>query len=176
MVLTLVASLVPTAVAHPDESALTASFSSDVTTGPAPLTVHFMDRSTGNPTGWQWDFGDGSSSTRQDPTYTFQTPGTYNVTLTVTDGYESSTASSEIRVTTAPAATPQPIRVVPVPVYPVKPGDGPDKPVYKKPDFGKAPDTIKKPDRIKKPDTPKKPDKSKRGGERGNADNPIRHF
>ena len=164
MILALVASLIPAAVAHPEEATLTASFSSDVTTGTAPLTVHFMDRSTGNPTGWQWDFGDGSSSTRQDPTYTFQAPGTYNVTLTVTDGYVNSTASSEIVVTPAPSATPQPIRVVPVPVYPVKPGDGPDKPVYKKPDFGKKPDKVKKPDR------------HKRGGEKGNSDNPVRHF
>ena len=32
---------------------------------------------------WSWDFGDGGTSTAQNPTHTYATPGTYSVTLTV---------------------------------------------------------------------------------------------
>ena len=170
VILAIVASMGSVATASIEE--LSADFSSDVSTGAAPLTVHFMDRSAGSPTGWQWDFGDGSSSTRQDPTYTFQTPGTYTVTLTVTDGADVSSASGEITVTDAPAATPQPIRVVPVPVHPINPGDHVKNPIHKNP-VHKNP-VHKKP--IKMPDAVKKPGKTKRGSDRGNVDNPVHHF
>ena len=50
-----------------------ADFSSDVASGNAPLTVTFTDKSTGNPTAWNWDFGDGNVSTDKNPyTYTPQ--------------------------------------------------------------------------------------------------------
>lgn len=168
LIVAIVASTGFTALVQSADS-LMASFSSDVTTGAAPLTVHFADRSEGNLTGWHWNFGDDTSSTRQDPTHTFQTPGTYTVSLTVTDGHESSTTSSQITVTSA-TATPQPIRVIPVPVHPIKPGDRPAKPI------DKQPDTIKKPDIVKKPLPVKKPGNGKRGVERGNTDNPVHHF
>jgi len=44
----------------------------------------FIDQSTGTPTAWNWDFGDGNSSTQQNPNHTFA-GGTYTVTLTVTN-------------------------------------------------------------------------------------------
>ncbi|MBK8474544.1 MAG: PKD domain-containing protein [Sphingobacteriales bacterium] len=46
-------------------------------------TVSFSDLSGGSPTAWQWDFGDGNSSTEQNPVYTYETDGTYSVSLTV---------------------------------------------------------------------------------------------
>ncbi|MDQ3047892.1 MAG: PKD domain-containing protein, partial [Bacteroidota bacterium] len=54
----------------------------------APATIQFFDGSTtGNPldpiTNWSWTFGDGGTSTLQDPTHTFVSPGTYFVILTV---------------------------------------------------------------------------------------------
>ncbi len=52
------------------------------------LTVNFTDTSTdsdGSITSWSWDFGDGSSSTLENPTHTFAQAGTYQVTLEVTD-------------------------------------------------------------------------------------------
>jgi len=61
-----------------------ADFSADVRTGQAPLTVQFADRSTGNITEWLWDFGDEQTSTNQNPTHTYDNPGSYTVTLTVT--------------------------------------------------------------------------------------------
>ena len=52
--------------------------------GKADLTVHFTDTSTDNPNRWYWDFGDGHTSTLQNPTHTYTTAGNHIVTLTVT--------------------------------------------------------------------------------------------
>jgi PKD repeat protein len=52
------------------------------------LVVTFTDQSSdldGVIAAWSWDFGDGASSTEQNPTHTYTASGTYNVTLTVTD-------------------------------------------------------------------------------------------
>ena len=68
----------------------TAEFVGDPTAGPAALTVNFTDLSTGNPTSWSWDFGDGvGTSTVQNPSYTYNNIGTYTVTLTATNAYGS---------------------------------------------------------------------------------------
>jgi len=64
----------------------------------AGQTVQFTDTSTGNPTSWQWDFGDGSSSAIQNPTHVYSTSGTYTVTLRVTNSAESKTTSKTITV------------------------------------------------------------------------------
>jgi len=48
----------------------------------SPLTVHFYDASTGNPSSWSWSFGDGVNSTEQNPTHQFNNSGTYTVMLT----------------------------------------------------------------------------------------------
>jgi len=59
-----------------------ADFSGTPTSGCAALTVDFTDLSTGNPDTWSWDFGDGTgTSTQQNPSYTYNNPGTYTVTL-----------------------------------------------------------------------------------------------
>ena len=62
-----------------------ASFTSNVTAGQPPLIVNFEDTSTYNPSRWQWDFGDGTTSTEQHPTHVYITPGSYNVILKVID-------------------------------------------------------------------------------------------
>ncbi|MEQ1916768.1 MAG: PKD domain-containing protein, partial [Gallionella sp.] len=80
-----------------------ASFTPDVTSGDAPLTVNFTDNSTNTPTAWAWDFGDGTTSTDQNPSNVFTTPGTYNVTLTVTNDNGTDTYSVTITVNTPPA-------------------------------------------------------------------------
>ena len=51
-------------------SAPTASFTASPTSGTAPLNVQFTDTSTGAPTSWAWDFGDGGTSTSQSPSHT----------------------------------------------------------------------------------------------------------
>ncbi|MER3470559.1 MAG: hypothetical protein C4330_04310 [Chitinophagaceae bacterium] len=68
-----------------------ADFSADKVGGCSPIVVNFTDRSTGSPTSWSWDFGNGSTSTRQNPSTTYFTPGTYTVTLTVTNANGSNT-------------------------------------------------------------------------------------
>jgi PKD repeat protein len=62
---------------------LTSNFSMNKTSGYAPLTVSFMDVSEGSPDTWQWDFGDGSSSTNQNPIYEYKKPGNYSVQLLI---------------------------------------------------------------------------------------------
>ncbi|WP_281085505.1 DUF2341 domain-containing protein [Methanosarcina acetivorans] len=62
-----------------------ANFSVDQTTGTAPLSVQFTDESTNTPTSWTWEFGDGKTSTEQNPTHTYETIGTYTVKLTATN-------------------------------------------------------------------------------------------
>ncbi len=88
-----------------------AAFISDVQTGTSPLTVNFTDQSTGSPTSWLWTFGDGKTSTKQNPVHTYTTarwPQTYSVTLTVTNamGFDRITKTRYITVTpvSAPAA------------------------------------------------------------------------
>jgi len=59
-----------------------------IVTGWTPL--EFIDQSSGNPTSWFWDFGDGTTSTQQNPIHSFLTAGMYPVTLTVTSANGSS--------------------------------------------------------------------------------------
>ncbi|AKB77554.1 cell surface protein [Methanosarcina horonobensis HB-1 = JCM 15518] len=48
-------------------------------------TVSFTDNSTGSPTSWLWDFGDGVTSTARNPAHTYNAMGGYTVNLTVTN-------------------------------------------------------------------------------------------
>lgn len=68
-----------------------AAFSATPTSGTKPLTVNFTDQSTNNPTSWHWNFGDGSTSTQQNPSHIYQDFGNYNVELTVTNNSGSDT-------------------------------------------------------------------------------------
>lgn len=49
------------------------------------LTVTFEDTSTGNPTSWDWDFDDGSTSRLQNPSHVYDAADTYTVTLEVSN-------------------------------------------------------------------------------------------
>lgn len=123
MALALIAIIVGGTTTFAQSGSLSASFMADVNTGAAPLTVHFQDTSDGAPTAWHWDFGDGSSSTLQNPVYTYNTPGTYTVNLTVTSGAQSDTMSGAIIVTNSMVTTPTPnnpivVQPILVPVYP----------------------------------------------------------
>jgi PKD repeat protein len=53
----------------------------------------FVDTSDANPMEWSWNFGDGKSSMVRNPTHTYEKPGTYTITLTVSNSAGSSTAS-----------------------------------------------------------------------------------
>jgi PKD repeat protein len=72
-----------------------ASFTASPMGGIAPLLVKFTDTSGGVITSWAWTFGDGGSSTEQNPTHTFTTDGAFNVTLSVTDSTQRTSSCSE---------------------------------------------------------------------------------
>ena len=78
-----------------------ADFTGSPTTGATPLLVNFTDASTGSVSTWSWTFGDGGTSTAANPAYTYNTPGLYSVTLTVTGpgGTDMFTRSNYINVT-----------------------------------------------------------------------------
>ena len=69
-----------------NQAAPVASFSANPTNGNTPLNVQFTDTSTGTINSYAWDFNnDGTTdSTQQNPSWTYNTPGTYTVKLTVT--------------------------------------------------------------------------------------------
>lgn len=75
-----------------------ADFSADTYTGKTPLPVVFTDLSTGSPTTWLWDFGDGSTSSDQNPAHVYTTYGSLRVTLTVSDGVSSSSTFKYITI------------------------------------------------------------------------------
>lgn len=54
-------------------------------------TVDFADASSGNITDWQWNFGDGGIDNVQNPSHTYTCPGTYTVSLVITDATGCST-------------------------------------------------------------------------------------
>lgn len=64
------------------------------------MPVYFTDQSQFFPTSWQWTFGDGSSSTEQNPAHVFTAAANYTVTLTVTNAQGTSTVSRQVNVTT----------------------------------------------------------------------------
>jgi gliding motility-associated-like protein len=93
--------------------------SSNIQSGCAPLCVNFTDVSTiaapGVINSWTWDFGDGNTSTSQNPNHCYLSAGLYNVTLTVTTAQGCTNTiimSNYINVFANPvaafSATPQP--------------------------------------------------------------------
>jgi PKD repeat protein len=80
------------------------TFTANVTTGYAPLTVAFTDTSSGMPEFWNWSFGDGERSTVQHPVHVYSTPGNYSVSLLATNakGTNLSTRMDYIAVWTPP--------------------------------------------------------------------------
>ena len=89
---------VSVAVTAKPPTAPTASFSVDPMSGMAPLAVTFTDTSSGEITKYQWDFGDGSSDTRQNPIHTFTDAGRYTVALTVSGSGGSNTITKSVSV------------------------------------------------------------------------------
>ncbi|HTY15510.1 MAG TPA: PKD domain-containing protein [Methanoregulaceae archaeon] len=66
-----------------------ADFIAQPLSGANPLIVHFTDQSSGVPVSWIWDFGDGATSSDQNPVHTYSTPGTFTVSLTVSNNFGS---------------------------------------------------------------------------------------
>lgn len=75
-----------------------AAFDASTTHAAIGANVAFTDRSTGNPTSWLWTFGDGSSSTAQNPVHAYAAAGTYTVTLQASNASSSGSISKAIVV------------------------------------------------------------------------------
>lgn len=74
------------------------NFTSNVTHGNAPLTVQFTDVSTGNPSSWNWNFGDGEISDNRNPVHTYLAAGSYTVSLKVSNANGTDSKSAVINV------------------------------------------------------------------------------
>ena len=81
-----------------------ASFTPQTTGGPAPLSIQFRDTSTGEITGWLWEFGDGTTSTDKEPIHQYANPGGYSVRLTVSGPGGTVYATGAVQVDPRPEA------------------------------------------------------------------------
>ncbi|MHA1528138.1 MAG: PKD domain-containing protein [Alphaproteobacteria bacterium] len=117
-----------------DTTSMTLEISDPQTVGDPPvagfsftttdLTADFTDGSSdteGPIAAWSWDFGDGNSSTVQNPSHTYGSTGSYDVTLTVTDSNDNSTTSAAQSVTVmAPPPPPGSLTLISASAYKVK--------------------------------------------------------
>ena len=93
--------------------------SSNTTSGNAPIanfvasqtnieegtSITFTDNSTNIPTTWSWDFGDGNTSTEQNPSHIYNTEGSYSVSLTANNTYGSDTETKTDYITVDTVST-----------------------------------------------------------------------
>ncbi|MDX1908122.1 MAG: PKD domain-containing protein [Bacteroidia bacterium] len=75
-------------------------FVANFTTTPAVLysPVQFTNQSNAPTTSWNWTFGDGTSSTLQNPVHTYQALGAFTVCMTASDGICTNTICRELVV------------------------------------------------------------------------------
>lgn len=80
------------------------AFTYSPASGCEPSDVNFVNTTPGTSSNWSWDFGDGNSSTQENPTHTYTTDGCYFVTLTATKNGCTSTITSPscIQINDAP--------------------------------------------------------------------------
>jgi PKD repeat protein len=80
---------------------LVVSAAADITSGTAPLTVHFTGLATGGlaPCTYSWTFGDGGTSTDQNPDHEYSAAGAFSAVLTVTDSASHTASASPVPIT-----------------------------------------------------------------------------
>lgn len=83
----------------------TPAFSADDTSGTVSHTVKFFDESGGVPSGWLWEFGDGGTSSQQDPTHTYTSAGVYDVKLTASNSFGSAALTKPNYITVSDPGT-----------------------------------------------------------------------
>ncbi len=79
----------------------TANFAADRINACIPSTINFSDRSidtTGTLTAWEWSFGDGTTSSEQNPSHSYSQPGFYTVSLKVTSSSGCTSTSTRVRL------------------------------------------------------------------------------
>jgi PKD repeat protein len=82
-----------TVVARPNTMPPTVNFTSNYVPGGCVNPVRFTDQSSNGPTSWLWDFGDGTTSTAQNPTHQYAATGSYTVSLSATNANGTGSAS-----------------------------------------------------------------------------------
>jgi gliding motility-associated-like protein len=94
-------------VASIAKAQVTANFTATPRTGCAPMVVTFTSTSTGSPTSYSWNFGNGLTSSAANPVVPYTTPGIYTVTLTVSSasGSNTKTQSNYITVNQVPTVS-----------------------------------------------------------------------
>ncbi|MEE9201986.1 MAG: PKD domain-containing protein, partial [Dehalococcoidia bacterium] len=94
----------PTPTPMPTPAPIPSPVASISLSGSAPFTIHFNGTSQGTVTSWQWDFGDGASSTEQNPTHEYTKAGSHTVRLTVSGpgGSNVTTLTQAIKVSPGP--------------------------------------------------------------------------
>jgi PKD repeat protein len=65
------------------------------------LNIIFSDSSSNSPTSWLWDFGDGNTSTQQNPSHIYLANGTYTVCLTATNSFGTDSTCKTVNVSCA---------------------------------------------------------------------------
>jgi PKD repeat protein len=91
----------------PPPTGPTAAFTVSPSSGPAPLTVGVSDASTGGPSAWAWDFGDGTGSTlAAPPSHVYPDAGVFTISLLVSNANGSSSTSRAVTVTAGSAPPP----------------------------------------------------------------------
>ena len=92
------------------QAQINANFSVNTNNGCTPLLIQFTDLSTSTASGiatWQWDFGDNTNTTVQNPAKVYNTAGLFDITLIVTDSLgnaDTLTKLGEINVSSSPVA------------------------------------------------------------------------
>ena len=86
---------------------INAAFAADKTSGCSPLVVHFSNQSTGagGAASYHWDLGNGNTVVAENPQAVYTIPGSYTVTLTVTDGGQTSTTTGTVTVDQPPVVS-----------------------------------------------------------------------
>lgn len=87
------------------QAQLHAGFTATPRTGCAPIVVNFIDTSSGVPTSWHWDLGNGVISSLRSPSTTYINPGTYTVTLIVTNSTGTDQVVKTDYITVLPSPT-----------------------------------------------------------------------
>lgn len=82
-----------------------ADFIASKTTITVGETIHFSDRSSNDPTGWSWSFGDGNSGESANPFHKYLSAGTFSVSLTATNRSGSNTKTKLNYITVNPATS-----------------------------------------------------------------------
>jgi len=81
---------------------VSADFSASPLSGNKPLNVQFTDASAGLPTTWKWYFGDGNTSTSQNPSHTYNADGKYTVKLVVSSSSSEDSIEKVDYITVGP--------------------------------------------------------------------------